>query len=160
MDSKKYVLIADDDNTVLNLYESILGTLTDEHPNDLVSDELDDLSALIGVSVEESKPDVYEGDLDFYLANDGLSAVDMQDQCIEAGIVVTHALLDIRMPPGIDGIKTAKLLLEKNPSLDITFISAYSEYSEEMIAEELGRPCRVLKKPFSKEEIIEILSES
>lgn len=65
------------------------------------------------------------------------------------------AFVDIRMPPGLDGIETIKKIWELDPDIQIVICSAYSDHSWEEMATELIHTDSflVLKKPF---EVIEI----
>ena len=42
--------------------------------------------------------------------------------------------MDVRMPPGIDGIQTVKLLRNDYPHLEFVICTAFSDYSWEQIA--------------------------
>lgn len=65
------------------------------------------------------------------------------------------AFVDIRMPPGWDGITTIQKLWEVDPELQIVICSAHSDYSWEEISDRLSGSDNflILKKPF---DIIEI----
>jgi len=65
------------------------------------------------------------------------------------------AFVDIRMPPGWDGVRTIKELWEVDPSLQCVICTAFSDYSWEQTVETLGRSDRllILKKPFDAVEI-------
>jgi len=60
------------------------------------------------------------------------------------------AFVDVRMPPGWDGIETIRRLWEVDPKLQVVICTAYSDYSWEETAELLDLPERflILKKPF------------
>jgi len=68
------------------------------------------------------------------------------------------AFLDVRMPPGWDGIETAARLWEQDPDLQIVLCTAYSDYSWEQMRERLGRSDRlvILKKPFDNVEVLQL----
>ncbi len=65
------------------------------------------------------------------------------------------AFVDIRIPPGLDGVQTIKQLQQADECLQYVIITAYSDYSWENINTELSPQDNllILKKPF---EIIEI----
>ncbi|WP_137885998.1 EAL domain-containing protein [Pseudomonas sp. 2FE] len=65
------------------------------------------------------------------------------------------AFVDMRMPPGWDGVETIERLWQVDPQLQIAFCSAYSDYSWEAMSErlELGDRLLILKKPFDNIEI-------
>jgi predicted signal transduction protein with EAL and GGDEF domain len=65
------------------------------------------------------------------------------------------AFIDVRMPPGLDGIQTAAKLLEQDSELGIVICSAYSDHSWEEMTSAFGKTDRVLilKKPFDTVEV-------
>ncbi|MCI5057146.1 MAG: EAL domain-containing protein, partial [Flavobacteriales bacterium] len=60
------------------------------------------------------------------------------------------AFVDIRMPPGWDGIETIKHIWKIDPNIQIVICTAFSDYTWEETVEELGTTDNllVLKKPF------------
>jgi len=70
------------------------------------------------------------------------------------------AFVDVRMPPGWDGIETIGRIWQDYPDLQVVVCTAYSDYSwEEMIAK-LGQSDRlvILKKPFDNLEALQLAS--
>ena len=65
------------------------------------------------------------------------------------------AFVDIRMPPGIDGIETIARMWQCQPELEIVLCSAYSDYSWEDIVRRLtpGDRLVILRKPFDPMEV-------
>jgi two-component system NtrC family sensor kinase len=68
------------------------------------------------------------------------------------------AFLDVRMPPGWDGIETATRIWQQDPHLQIVLCTAYSDYSWEDMRARLGRSDRlvILKKPFDNVEVLQL----
>lgn len=60
------------------------------------------------------------------------------------------AFVDIRMPPGWNGIETIKRIWEVDPEIQIVICTAYSDHSWEETVNELGESDNllILKKPF------------
>ncbi len=58
--------------------------------------------------------------------------------------------VDIRMPPGLDGIETIKRIWERDPDMQIVICTAYSDYTWEDTIVHLGQKDNllILKKPF------------
>ncbi len=65
------------------------------------------------------------------------------------------AFVDIKMPPGWDGIETIQKIWEIDPEIQMVIVSAYSDYSWEDIIRVLGKTenLLILKKPFETMEI-------
>jgi two-component system NtrC family sensor kinase len=65
------------------------------------------------------------------------------------------AFIDIRMPPGWNGVDTAARILREDPHLQLVLCTAHSDYRWEDIVSTLGDTDRVLilKKPFSVLEV-------
>jgi CheY-like chemotaxis protein len=65
------------------------------------------------------------------------------------------AFVDVRMPPGWDGIETISRVWEVDPDLQVIICSAFSDYSLGAIVAKLGRTDQfvILKKPFDVVEV-------
>ncbi|WP_020681183.1 putative bifunctional diguanylate cyclase/phosphodiesterase [Marinobacterium rhizophilum] len=70
------------------------------------------------------------------------------------------AFIDMRMPPGWDGLETIERLWQVDPRLQVALCTAHSDYSWEQMAErlELGDRLLILKKPFDSIEIRQMAS--
>jgi signal transduction histidine kinase/ActR/RegA family two-component response regulator len=68
------------------------------------------------------------------------------------------AFVDVRMPPGMDGIETAEALWQLSPELQVVICTAYSDYSWQEMIHRLGNRDRllVLKKPFAAVEALQL----
>ena len=68
------------------------------------------------------------------------------------------AFVDVRMPPGWDGIETIGHLWAVEPDLQIVLCTAYSDYSLDEITNKLGHSDRlvILKKPFDNIEALQL----
>jgi signal transduction histidine kinase/chemotaxis response regulator CheB len=66
--------------------------------------------------------------------------------------------LDVRMPPGWDGIETAERLWAHDPDLQIVLCTAHSDYSWQEMRERLGNSDQlvILKKPFDVVEALQL----
>ena len=65
------------------------------------------------------------------------------------------AFVDVRMPPGWDGVETIARIWEVDPELQIVVCTAYADYSWEEMRAKVGQPDSlvVLKKPFDNVEV-------
>jgi PAS domain S-box-containing protein len=68
------------------------------------------------------------------------------------------AFVDLRMPPGWDGVETISRLRAVDPNLQIVICTAYSDYSWNDIRERLGHSdsLLILKKPFDNIEVVQL----
>jgi len=70
------------------------------------------------------------------------------------------AFVDMRMPPGWDGIETTLRIWELDPRVQIVICTAFSDHSWESILRRLGHSDRwlILKKPFDNIEVLQVAS--
>jgi signal transduction histidine kinase/FixJ family two-component response regulator len=68
------------------------------------------------------------------------------------------AFVDVRMPPGWDGIETIGRLWESDPALQVVICTAYSDYSWGEVTKCLGNrdSYLILKKPFDNIEVLQL----
>ncbi len=68
------------------------------------------------------------------------------------------AFVDVRMPPGWDGIETIARIWREFPDLQIVVCTAYSDYSWDDISKAIGQTDQmlVLKKPFDNVEVLQM----
>jgi signal transduction histidine kinase/PleD family two-component response regulator/HPt (histidine-containing phosphotransfer) domain-containing protein len=91
----------------------------------------------------------------FQSAFQGEDALALVKQSIEDDEPFAMAFVDVRMPPGWDGIETIRHLWEVDPRLHVVVCTAFSDYSWEQMIDKLGRTDRllILKKPFDPVEV-------
>jgi signal transduction histidine kinase len=70
------------------------------------------------------------------------------------------AFVDVRMPPGWDGIETIARIWERDADVQMVVCTAYSDYSWNEMLDKLGQSDRlvVLKKPFDNIEVQQLAS--
>ena len=68
------------------------------------------------------------------------------------------AFVDMRMPPGWDGLETANRIWERDADIQIVVCTAYSDHTWEEIREKLGRTDQliILQKPFGNIEVLQL----
>lgn len=103
-----------------------------------------------GLFGTEAPPAADEVRFDVSYASQGLEAVDRARRALEEGRPYALAFVDVRMPPGLDGIETILKLWEVDPRLEVVICTAYSDYSWREMLERLARTAQflVLTKPF------------
>jgi CheY-like chemotaxis protein len=77
---------------------------------------------------------------------------------IQEGRPYALAFVDVRMPPGWDGIQVTPKLWVADPYLPVVICTAYSDYSWEEMFARIGTSDRtfILKKPFDREEVLQL----
>jgi len=70
------------------------------------------------------------------------------------------AFVDMRMPPGWDGIETIKHLWQEDEALQIVICTAYSDFSWDQMLDRLDARDRliILRKPFDAVEVLGLAS--
>lgn len=145
----KRVLIIDDNRAIHDDFRKVLTDTTGGGSMDAAEE------ALFG-DTTTNQPKRVTFHLDY--AAQGLEGVEKVRQAKEAGTPYAMAFVDVRMPPGIDGIETTVKLWEVAPDTQIVICTAYSDYSwDEMIAK-VGYSDRLvlLKKPFDNVEVLQL----
>lgn len=79
----------------------------------------------------------------------GMEALNKVETALAQGQPFAMAFIDMRMPPGWDGLETIERLWRADPKLQVALCTAYSDYSWEDIADrlELGDRLLILKNP-------------
>lgn len=83
-------------------------------------------------------------------ASQGQEGVEKIKQAFAEGAPYSLAFVDIRMPPGWDGLETIKHIWEIDDNIQVVICTAYSDYTWEQTVEALGQKDNllILKKPF------------
>jgi PAS domain S-box-containing protein len=138
------VLIVDDNTSIHADFQNILC------PDN--SDEAA-ANAMEAVLFGEDKPDEMSFELDS--AYQGQEALEMVKRALAENRPYALAFVDVRMPPGWDGIETIARIWEVDPELQIIVCTAYADYSWEQMRAKVGQPdsLLVLKKPFDNIEV-------
>jgi PAS domain S-box-containing protein len=88
----------------------------------------------------------------------GAEGLAMAEAALKRGEPYALAFVDVRMPPGWDGIETIRRIWQVNPELQIVICTAYSDHSWEDITMQLGHSDNfvILKKPFDNIEVLQL----
>jgi signal transduction histidine kinase len=91
-------------------------------------------------------------------AYQGADGVEMVRTARAAGEPYALAMVDMRMPPGIDGLHTVASMWEIDPELQVVICTAYSDASWQKIVDKFGTTDRllILKKPFDLTEVCQL----
>jgi CheY-like chemotaxis protein len=125
----------------------------------LISSVLPDLlseaeAALFGGTMVRPQIPIFEIDS----ANQGEEGLNLIQKSLREGRPYALAFVDVRMPPGWDGIETISKIWEKYSDLQVVICTAFSDYSWKEIVVKLGYLDRmvVLKKPFENIEVLQL----
>lgn len=138
------VLIADDDEYVLKCYREAFTepeSTREMRALDALSAELFELGS------------VPEQELRFEVTacSQGADAVSLAQEAANDGQPFDVVILDVRMPPGIDGVETGSQIRQMDPDVDIVFVSGYSDIPLAELRRRVPPPMRLhyFSKPLS-----------
>ncbi|HWA85882.1 MAG TPA: response regulator [Opitutus sp.] len=147
-DKNTRILVVDDNRSIHSDFQKILAS---ENP---AQKALEMEAALFG---EPVRP---QGHVRFELdsAYQGQEGFEMVQRAVAEGRPYAMAFMDVRMPPGWDGIETTARIWEVDPDVQIVICTAYSDYSWDQMIEKLGHSDRlvILKKPFDNIEALQL----
>jgi len=126
--SPKRILIVDDNGAVHADFRKVLDPPADDPRLGATSD------ALFGPA--GARPTVRQYDLDF--ASQGEEALGKVHQALQEGRPYALAFVDMRMPPGWDGLKTIEEFWKIDSALQIVICTAFSDHSWDDILQRLG----------------------
>jgi two-component system, NtrC family, sensor kinase len=139
------ILIVDDSSTIQHDYKTILS------PEAAYAGLAATEAELFGEPRNAAAHLSYELDI----AQQGEEAVEKVFAALQQGRPYALAFVDVRMPPGIDGIEAAEKMFKIDARLHIVLCTAYSDHSWKSIIDRLGQTDRllILKKPFDNIEV-------
>jgi diguanylate cyclase (GGDEF)-like protein len=90
----------------------------------------------------------------------GRDGVELARRALAEGRPYSVAFVDMRMPPGWDGLETIENLWKVDPEIQVVVCSAYTDYDWLELLARLGRSDKliVIKKPFEPIEILQSAS--
>jgi len=91
-------------------------------------------------------------------AHQGQEALEMVRRAVEEGDPYQLAFVDVRMPPGWDGVETLERLWQVAPELQAVICTAHSDYAWDDFVRRLGQTdsLLILKKPFETIEVLQL----
>jgi diguanylate cyclase (GGDEF)-like protein len=143
------ILIADDNKDIHDdikyILENSSGYMEDYQETKLLKEELFGESLQIpsdnvAIDIKYTIHDAYQGN----------EAIEMVRAAKEAGEPYSLIFMDVRMPPGMDGIETIEKIWEIDSDVGVVICTAYSDYSWDQIVSKLGHKDNLLfiRKPF------------
>jgi PAS domain S-box-containing protein len=150
LDANRRILLVDDNPAIHEDFKKVL--LNSQVRNDA----LDDAEAMLFEEKPRAKHEAAQFTIDS--AFQGQEALEKVRQAIANGEPYALVFMDVRMPPGWDGIETIERLWKEDPSLQAVVCTAFSDYSWESMTERLGISDNLvlLKKPFDSAEVLQM----
>ena len=141
------VLVVDDQREIHQDFEEMLTP-------GFTETSTDDLAEAFVSEVDESFLPKFE----LLHARSGSEAYDIVKTTIETDDPIAVAYIDIRMPPGMDGIETTRRIRAIDENIEVVLMSAYTDKSLGEIVHEMDLLHKLLyiRKPFAREEIQQI----
>ena len=145
VDSHRRILVVDDQRAIHDDIRKLLS----EAPNE-------DLHRLEGALFGDQESRAESFDVDS--AYQGDEGVAMVSQALAESRPYALAIVDMRMPPGWDGLQTVEKMWTLDVNLQVVICTAYSDWSWQELRQRLGTTDRllILKKPFELEEVCQL----
>jgi two-component system NtrC family sensor kinase len=148
------ILVIDDTREIHGSFRRILC-----RPRKAAQQKVDALeAALFGAGSAAPAPAAMNFTMDS--AYQGQEGLDLLRRAREAGQPYALAFVDMRMPPGWDGVETISHLWAEDPDLQVVICTAYSDQSWSEVLRALGdrESLLILKKPFDNIEVAQMAS--
>lgn len=138
------VLIADDDEHILQAYREAFSD----------TESTQAMRALDELAAELFEPgDVTDDEphFDVVACSQGDDAIDLAKQAANDGYPFDVVILDVRMPPGIDGVEAGCKIRELDPDVEIVFVTGFSDMPLEELQRRVPPPIKLhyFNKPLS-----------
>ncbi len=107
---------------------------------------------------DDAGPQTKFPEFTIYSAFQGQEGLDLIERSLQENNPYALAFVDVRMPPGWDGVETTAKIWQKYPELQVVICTAYSDYSWEEMLMKFGYSDRlvILKKPFDNIEVLQL----
>ncbi|HZD51904.1 MAG TPA: response regulator [Woeseiaceae bacterium] len=138
------VLIADDDEMILECYRKAFGGNGEFEKGRL----LDTLAA----ELFEPEDEVGAAPrFNVVSCSQGRDAIDLAATAAEEGRPFDVVILDVRMPPGIDGVEAGSRIRQMDPTVEIVFVTGYSDIPRDELERRVPPPTKLhyFNKPLS-----------
>ncbi|HZT01972.1 MAG TPA: EAL domain-containing protein [Steroidobacteraceae bacterium] len=148
------ILIVDDNPAIHRDFRKILGGRAEAEPTAALAN----VESLLFGDVPATERERAHYVLEF--ASQGQEGVERTQNAVSAGRPFAIAFIDMRMPPGWDGLETIERLWAVDPDVQVVICSAHSDYDWGDVVARLGQTDRllVLKKPFEPIEVLQCAS--
>ncbi|QBZ83063.1 Sensor histidine kinase CitA [Hydrogenovibrio crunogenus] len=144
------ILVVDDDVRQIEAYKSLF-KLDDNQP-------VNTLGSFFSDTEHQEENDTHSsalllGGLQLVTALQGEEAIEKVSASLAEEKPIKVAFIDVRMPPGMNGLDAAKKIREIDPRVYIVMVTAYSDFDLFEITQSLQENVLFVRKPFQSEEI-------
>lgn len=138
------VLVVDDDAMLIGEYVRCLGEDFEAEDSTTTLTELE--KVLFGEETDERGAARFE----VHSRNQGEAAVDAVRNAVESHTPYSIVFLDIRMPPGMDGIEAARQIRELDANINIVIVTGSMNIEAETLVKDIPPADKIFffKKPF------------
>jgi len=143
------ILVVDDEQDILDAYKKVFQEDPENEAKDRRLQELEE-KLFHNTALKTTAPT-----LDICFCRQGEDALKNVRESISDNQPFAAAFIDVRMPPGLDGVSTAEQIRALDPFINIVIVTAYSDISPDEISDRIRPPERLLymQKPFHTHEI-------
>jgi len=148
-DTVRRIIIIDDNSDIYRDFRAILCDDANSADIDKPESEIFD---------EQAHKKVARNRYELDYASQGKEGVEKIRQCLLENRPFMLAFVDMRMPPGWDGLETIEHIRKVDPGIQIVICSENANYSREAIIRRFGRSDNllILKKPFDIADVSQI----
>jgi diguanylate cyclase len=151
--ANRRILIIDDNAAIHHDFRKVLGT------------KVEDTARFVLTAIEAElfgDPSTAASHPNFEIdsAHQGQEGVQMARAAVNEGRPYAMAFVDMRMPPGWDGLETIEHLWEVDPDVQVVICSAHTDYDWTEVVNRLGHSDKllVLRKPAEPIEVLQCAS--
>jgi len=146
----EYRLLIVDDNKAI--HQDIISILNPQ------TGEIDGLDLMEAAIFDTAPSEVSRESFKIQSAFQGKDGLAFVEQAMKDDKPFSIAFVDVRMPPGWDGIETITKIWEVDPDIQIVLCTGYTDYSWKEIDEHVDNrdSMLILKKPFDPIEVLQV----
>jgi len=138
------VLIADDDEHILECYREAFEETA-------LTDHVQTVGALAAELFDPNADDEDEPKFEVVACNQGDDAISLATEAADEGHPFDVIILDVRMPPGIDGVEAGSQIRKLDSEVQIIFVTGYSDVPRDELERRVPPPMKLhyFNKPLS-----------
>ncbi|MBI4775438.1 MAG: PAS domain S-box protein [Deltaproteobacteria bacterium] len=148
------ILAVDDEKSILELYVQLLAPMKED--GGLLSEAV----VLSGTVFEGEWSESEQAPFELIVCSQGDEAVQLVREAVQGGKPFAVVFLDVRMPPGPDGIWAAERIREIDPDVEIVIVTGFSDVHPKEIVRRVPPSHKLVyvQKPFNLAEIYQLAS--